>query len=103
MAQLIDSFGADDSDVDSDRFDSNNNDDSDDESSISSASNELKNMKPGERCILPMQKGVCRALIARWTYDPITKECKEFRFGGCNGNGNNFLSRKQCLDTCRGI
>lgn len=102
MVQHIDSFGVDDSDDDFDRFKSNN-DDSDDESSISSASNELKNMKPDERCILPMRKGVCRALIARWTYNPISKECKEFRFGGCDGNENNFLSRKHCLDTCKGI
>lgn len=102
MAQLIDSFGGDDTDDGYDRLKSNN-DDSDEESSISSASNELKNMKPGERCILPMRKGVCRALIARWTYDTITKECKEFRFGGCDGNSNNFLSRKHCMDTCNGI
>lgn len=101
MAELIDSIGADDSDDDSGRL-ASINDDSDDNNS-SSASNELKDMKPGERCILPMRKGVCRALIPRWTYDPIGKECKEFKFGGCDGNGNNFPSRKNCMDVCRGI
>lgn len=68
-----------------------------------SISNELKDMRPGERCILPVRKGFCRALIPRWSYDPVTKECKEFKFGGCDGNSNNFSSRKQCLEVCKGI
>lgn len=54
-----------------------------------------------DRCMLPVRKGVCRALIPRWSYDPTTKECKEFKFGGCDGNGNNFPSQRQCMDTCR--
>ena len=54
------------------------------------------------RCTLPVRKGVCRALIPRWSYDPVSKECKEFKFGGCDGNGNNFSSQKQCFDTCKG-
>lgn len=54
-----------------------------------------------DRCTLPVRKGVCRALIPRWSYDPATKECKEFKFGGCDGNGNNFSSQRQCMDTCR--
>lgn len=70
MAELIDSIGADDSDSDSGRY---NGDDA-----ASSIGNDLKLMKPGERCILPMRKGVCRALIPRWSYDPITRECREF-------------------------
>lgn len=54
-----------------------------------------------ERCSLPVRKGVCRALIPRWSYDPVTKECNEFKFGGCDGNGNNFSSKRQCIDLCR--
>lgn len=98
MADLIETIGGDDLDNDSGRFAS-----IDKSSSSSSASNELKDMRPGERCILPMRKGVCRALIPRWRYDPSTGECKEFKFGGCDGNGNNFSTRKQCMDMCRGI
>lgn len=71
--------------------------------SSASISNELKDMKPGERCILPVRKGFCRALIPRWSYDSVAKECKEFKFGGCDGNGNNFSSRKQCMEMCKGI
>lgn len=94
MAEFIDSIGAD----DSGRFATNNRG-----GSPSSAINELKDMKPGERCILPVRKGVCRALIPRWSYDPTARDCKEFKFGGCDGNGNNFSTRKQCMDVCKNI
>lgn len=94
MAELIDSIGGD----DSGRLGTTNSD-----SNLSSVSNELKDMKPGERCILPVRKGVCRALIPRWSYEPESRECREFKFGGCDGNGNNFATRKQCMETCRGI
>lgn len=92
MLELIDSIGSDDSEDDSSRFNSNNSD-------------EAKSGKvpASEKCMLPMRKGVCRALIPRWSYDPITKECKEFKFGGCDGNGNNFPTEKLCRDTCKGM
>lgn len=54
-----------------------------------------------ERCRLPVRKGVCRALIPRWSFDPSTGECREFKFGGCDGNGNNFESQQQCENMCR--
>lgn len=94
MAEFIDSIGAD----ESGRFATNNR-----ASNPSSTINELKDMKPGERCILPVRKGVCRALIPRWSYDPIARECREFKFGGCDGNGNNFSTRKQCMEVCKGV
>lgn len=74
-----------------------------DSSAPAAISNELKDMKPGERCILPIRKGFCRALISRWSYDSVAKDCKEFKFGGCDGNGNNFSSHKQCMEMCKGI
>lgn len=61
---------------------------------------ESKQVRAVDRCMLPVRKGVCRALIPRWNYDPATKTCKEFKFGGCDGNGNNFSTRKQCLEMC---
>ncbi|XP_031616793.1 tissue factor pathway inhibitor [Contarinia nasturtii] len=93
MAELIDSIGSD-----------NQSSLSSSSSTAASAINDLKDMKPGERCILPVfVKGMCRALISRWSYDPSTKSCKEFKFGGCDGNGNNFPTKKQCLEVCKGI
>lgn len=85
VADLIDSIGND--DYDEGRQDPN-------EPLIAS---------PAERCLLPIRKGVCRALIPRWSYDLETKKCIEFKFGGCDGNGNNFGTEKQCMDACRGV
>lgn len=87
MLELIDSIGSD-----------------DDDSSSRYQSAEVKiGQKASEKCLLPMRKGVCRALIPRWTYDPSKKECKEFKFGGCDGNGNNFPTESSCMETCEGM
>ncbi|KYB26494.1 Papilin-like Protein [Tribolium castaneum] len=53
-------------------------------------------------CQLPEVKGPCRALFWRWSYDPVTKTCHEFVFGGCKGNGNNFESYNDCMSVCAG-
>jgi len=53
-------------------------------------------------CNLPAVRGHCRALLPRWRYDPTTGKCTEFKFGGCDGNGNNFRTRQQCVKTCAG-
>ncbi|XP_058821709.1 putative Kunitz-type serine protease inhibitor [Topomyia yanbarensis] len=56
-----------------------------------------------DKCKLPVRKGVCRALLPRWRYDPESKTCHEFTFGGCDGNANNFLTYEKCMDTCKGV
>jgi hypothetical protein len=38
--------------------------------------------EPEERCSLPPVRGPCRARIPRFHYDPETKSCKEFIYGG---------------------
>lgn len=91
MMDLIDSIGSDDSEDDSGRLASDDSQES------------VKQLKASERCALPIRRGVCRALIPRWSYDPTTKDCKEFKFGGCDGNSNNFGNYKQCMEICRGI
>lgn len=53
-------------------------------------------------CKLPPMRGHCRALLIRWRYDPRTKKCQEFKFGGCDGNANNFQSQKACMTVCAG-
>ncbi|XP_053675620.1 kunitz-type protease inhibitor 1 [Anopheles nili] len=56
-----------------------------------------------EQCKLPLRRGVCRALLPRFRYDPEQKDCIEFKFGGCDGNANNFMSYKQCMEACKGV
>lgn len=99
MAEFINSIGIMDTNEDSRRL--AQIDSTSDNAAIDVDEN--KQMRAIDRCMLPVRKGVCRALIPRWNYDPATKTCKEFKFGGCDGNGNNFSTRKQCLETCEGL
>ncbi|XP_063702759.1 boophilin-H2-like [Culicoides brevitarsis] len=62
--------------------------------------NSDRNGSAGDKCMLPMRKGYCRALIPRFSYDPSKGTCIEFKFGGCDGNANNFLSFDQCMNAC---
>ena len=51
-------------------------------------------------CELPKDPGPCQAYTNRWYLDMNTKTCSEFRFGGCQGNPNNFKSKKECEEFC---
>ncbi|XP_030020380.1 hemolymph trypsin inhibitor A [Manduca sexta] len=54
----------------------------------------------GNICFLPLEVGVCRALFFRYGYDPAIKACKEFMYGGCQGNANNFKTLEECQEAC---
>jgi hypothetical protein len=49
---------------------------------------------------LPKESGVCDAIIPRFHFDPEDRACKEFLFGGCGGNENNFETKKDCEKAC---
>lgn len=56
---------------------------SDDSGSYSSAPVQTRGVSERlERCRLPMKRGLCRALLPRYRYDPVAKNCIEFKFGG---------------------
>ena len=44
---------------------------------------------------------MCRALIPRFYHDKADGKCKEFYYGGCGGNNNNFLTIEDCQNKCR--
>jgi len=44
--------------------------------------------------------GSCKASFPRFYYDLNMKKCKEFIYGGCGGNDNNFKTKDECEATC---
>ncbi|XP_028713872.1 inter-alpha-trypsin inhibitor [Peromyscus leucopus] len=42
-------------------------------------------------------------MIERYYYNGTSMACEPFQYGGCLGNGNNFISEKECLQTCRTV
>ncbi|CAF1269078.1 unnamed protein product, partial [Didymodactylos carnosus] len=53
-----------------------------------------------EVCLLPKVSGPCQSGLTRWYHDRDRKICRQFTYGGCNGNENNFLSEDKCRKAC---
>uniref|UniRef100_A0A8D0KLT4 Tissue factor pathway inhibitor n=1 Tax=Salvator merianae TaxID=96440 RepID=A0A8D0KLT4_SALMN len=51
-------------------------------------------------CLLENDPGICRGLLVRYFYNTESQICEKFQYGGCLGNANNFLTLKECQDTC---
>lgn len=56
-----------------------------------------------ESCLISKKVGRCRASIPRWWYNVTEGSCQQFVYGGCNGNGNNYLTKEDCLTKCAGV
>ena len=41
-------------------------------------------------CEQPKKIGPCKAIIPRFYFNSTDGKCKEFGWGGCDPNGNNF-------------
>ncbi|XP_072949798.1 BPTI/Kunitz domain-containing protein-like [Epargyreus clarus] len=51
-------------------------------------------------CLLNPDHGPCRAEIPMYFYNPRERNCTVFTWGGCQGNGNRFDTRRECLTKC---
>ncbi|KAL6078867.1 hypothetical protein STEG23_020309 [Scotinomys teguina] len=56
-----------------------------------------------ESCVVSKVVGKCRASIPRWWYNVTDGSCQPFVYGGCEGNGNNYQSKEECLEQCAGV
>ncbi|XP_041432954.1 collagen alpha-3(VI) chain isoform X2 [Xenopus laevis] len=61
---------------------------------------EVKKVSGPEACNLQKEEGTCRDFVLKWYYDPETKSCTRFWYGGCGGNENRFSTQKECENTC---
>ncbi|KAF0292287.1 Kunitz-type serine protease inhibitor superbin-2 [Amphibalanus amphitrite] len=49
-------------------------------------------------CSLPIKKGPCKAAFDRFGF--VNGVCRPFLYGGCQGNGNNFVTPQECQRAC---
>lgn len=58
-----------------------------------------KTFQPSD-CFLEKLKGPCRAIIDMWYFNVNTKQCEQFQYSGCGGNGNRFGEKSECESRC---
>ncbi|VDL96851.1 unnamed protein product [Schistocephalus solidus] len=51
-------------------------------------------------CNLTLDAGPCAAYVTRYGFNPQTKRCESFTYGGCEGNMNNFETEEECMARC---
>jgi len=51
-------------------------------------------------CLLPALMGDCHNYTQRWYYDSYEQQCRQFYYGGCGENENNFLTQQDCVNRC---
>ncbi|XP_022381070.1 kunitz-type protease inhibitor 2 isoform X2 [Enhydra lutris kenyoni] len=54
-------------------------------------------------CRVPKKVGRCRASFPRWWYNVTEGSCRQFVYGGCDGNKNNYMTEEDCLEKCAGV
>lgn len=53
-------------------------------------------------CDMPKDEGPCTEKFVRYYYDSRDRRCRDFMYGGCQGNENNFIEIEECQRECMG-
>ncbi|KAJ8724113.1 hypothetical protein PYW07_008093 [Mythimna separata] len=53
-----------------------------------------------DKCTLPAETGQCSNYREKWFYHTTSKRCRQFYYGGCGGNENNFATEAECDNNC---
>ncbi|KAF3430423.1 hypothetical protein E2986_10746, partial [Frieseomelitta varia] len=54
-----------------------------------------------DTCLLPALLGECHNYTQRWYHDSYEQQCRQFYYGGCGGNENNFITEQDCVNRCQ--
>lgn len=60
----------------------------------------LSDFNPINPCEQIKDSGPCFDAHFRWAYNPTSGKCHEFIYGGCGGNGNQFVTAQECMNAC---
>lgn len=55
---------------------------------------------PKDLCLKPSDGGDCDNYTIRWYFNAEEKQCRQYYYGGCGGNDNNFVDEESCLSRC---
>ncbi|CAD6193631.1 unnamed protein product [Caenorhabditis auriculariae] len=55
---------------------------------------------PPNACDTDIEVGECSGVFHRFAFDKNINDCRQFTYGGCGGNGNNFASMQECRNKC---
>ena len=53
-------------------------------------------------CELEADSGPCTAAKQGYYFNKKSGHCEVFTYGGCQGNENNFETKRECEKTCQG-
>ncbi|XP_055992787.1 kunitz-type protease inhibitor 2 isoform X2 [Sorex fumeus] len=56
-----------------------------------------------DSCLVSKVVGRCRASFPRWWYNVTERACQPFVYGGCGRNGNNYVTKEDCVKSCGGV
>ena len=54
-------------------------------------------------CFLQQNPGSCGGTYHEWYFDYSQGACFQFKYSGCLGNGNRFLTQADCHDKCMAV